>query len=269
MRVGAVPTPPPSLVPLAPVVVEGRAIEVSEIAGDPRVPTVVMLHEGLGSISQWRDTPGRIAVATGGRVVVYARWDHGRSDRAPTPRTREFFATEADVVLPALLAALGVERPLLVGHSDGGTISLLHAARHPVAGLVVIAPHVYVDCSPAAMDAVTGIRARYDEGLRDGLAQHHDDPDGMFFSWYDLWSSEGFADWNVEAECEAITAPALLVQGVDDPYGSVDQIDRIARRVSGPVERLEVPGGHAPHHEHPDVVVAAIAALSARAAPRG
>ncbi len=249
------------LTPLPPVPVRGRAIEVAEVPGDPARSAIVLLHEGLGSIGQWRDTPTRLADATGRRVVVYARWDHGRSDRAPAPRTRDFFDTEADVVLPALFEALGISEPLLVGHSDGGTITLLHAARHPVAGIAVMAPHVFVE--PGGEVGIADIREKFDAGLRDGLARHHDDPDGMFFSWYDLWSSAEFADWNIEADIGTVTAPALLIQGIDDPYGSVEQIDRIARRLAGPVERLELPGGHVPHHEHPDTVIGAIADLAA------
>ncbi len=243
--------------------VGGLEVEVAELPGDPARRALVLLHEGLGSVGLWRDFPRALAGATGRRVVAYSRFGHGRSDLPPAPRTPAFFHSEALEVLPELLEAIGAPEPLLVGHSDGGSIALIHAGRHLVAGLALLAPHVVVEDVTVA--AIRETRREFEDGaLRERMARHHDDPDAAFRGWCDVWLDPAFGAWSLEDDAALVTAPALLIQGADDPYGSLEQLDRIEARVRGSVERLVVPGGHSPHLEHPDAVVEAIAAFAAQ-----
>jgi pimeloyl-ACP methyl ester carboxylesterase len=166
-------------------------------------------------------------------------------------------------VLPALLPQLDAADPILVGHSDGASIALIHAGRHPVAGLALIAPHVVVE--DVTVNEIRQTRDLYENGgLRERMARHHDDPDAAFRGWCDVWLDPAFRAWSLEPDAELVTAPLLLVQGSADPYGTLDQLDRIEARVGGPVERVVVDGaGHSPHLEQPDAVIAAVAAFSA------
>jgi pimeloyl-ACP methyl ester carboxylesterase len=241
------------------VTVGGRRIEVVELAGSEAEPPLVLLHEGLGSARLWRAFPAELHAATGRRVIAFSRHGHGRSEPTPQPRTPAFFHEEALETLPALLAALGAERPVLIGHSDGGSIALIHAGRHPVTALVLMAPHVVVE--DVSVEEIRSTRSRYEEGdLRERMARHHDDVDAAFWDWCGVWLDPEFRTWSLETDAERVTAPVLLIQGRDDPYGTLDQLDRIEARVRGPVERLVVPGGHSPHLEASDAVLTAIAA---------
>ena len=237
-------------------------METLDLAGDDGRGPLVLLHEGLGSVLLWRGLPERLAEATGRRTVAFSRFGHGESGPPPKPRTPAFMHEEAREVLPELLTALGIERPVLVGHSDGASIALLYAAEHDVEALALLAPHVFVE-----EETLRGIRAARDAfangDLRERLARRHRDPDVAFHGWCDVWLDAAFRGWNIEAAADRVTAPALLVQGDDDEYGTMAQIDSIARRLRGPVTRLALPGGHSPHLEHPDTVVAAIAKLIA------
>jgi pimeloyl-ACP methyl ester carboxylesterase len=243
--------------------VEVRVIEAS--AGRRNDPALVLLHEGLGSISLWRDFPARLAAGTGRTVVVWSRHGYGRSRGIAGPRAVDYMHHEAIDVLPEFLELVGVARPILVGHSDGASIALIYAGAGagPVSGLVAIAPHVFVEAR-----SVAGIEAARREYLRsdlpDRLGRYHTDPDATFWGWNDVWRLPAFRTWNIEAYLATIRAPLLLVQSADDRYGSLDQLDRIERQVSGPVERLVLEsGGHAPHHSHPDLVTARVAAFVA------
>jgi pimeloyl-ACP methyl ester carboxylesterase len=243
-------------------IVDGLTVEVSELSGDRGRRALVLLHEGLGSVGLWRDFPHALRDATGRRVLAFSRFGHGRSDPPLRPRTPAFFHEEALGVLPALLAQLDAPEPLLVGHSDGGSIALLHAGRHPVSGLALLAPHVVVE--DVTVEAIRDTRREYEEGeLRARMARHHADPDAAFRGWCDVWLDPAFRAWSIEADAEAVTAPTLLIQGADDPYGSLEQLDRIEVRVRGPVTRLVVAGGHSPHLEESAAVVEAIAAFAA------
>jgi pimeloyl-ACP methyl ester carboxylesterase len=241
--------------------VDGLTVEVADLPGDRARRALVLLHEGLGSVGLWRGFPRALHEATGRRVVAFSRFGHGRSDPPRAPRTPAFFHEEAQDVLPALLAQLDAPEPVLVGHSDGASIALVHAARHRVSGLALLAPHVVVEEITVAAIRVT--RREFEEGeLRGRMARHHDDPDAAFHGWCDVWLDPAFRDWSLEDDAEAVCAPTLLIQGADDPYATLDQLERIEARVRGPVTRLVVPGGHSPHLEQPDAVVEAIAAFA-------
>jgi pimeloyl-ACP methyl ester carboxylesterase len=233
-------------------------LEVLEIIGAE--PPLVLLHEGLGSIGLWRGFPEELNQATGRRLIAFSRYGHGRSAPPPEPRTPAFFHTEALEVLPQLLDRLDAPEPVLVGHSDGASIALIHAAHHPVSALVLIAPHVIAE--EVTVEEIRGTRQDYLEGdLRERMARHHDDPDAAFWGWCDVWLDPEFRSWSLEDEAARVSAPTLLIQGAEDPYGTLDQIDRIQARVRGPVQRLVLPGGHSPQLEHPDEVVGATAAF--------
>ncbi len=223
-------------------------------------PVLVFLHEGLGSIDLWRGVPAEVASAAGGLgVLVYARHGYGASAPAASPLPVSYMHHEADVVLPALLAELDINRPVLVGHSDGASIALLHAgAGRAVTGLVCLAPHVFVED-----ETIAGIEAARDAfattNLVERIAKYHRDPVAAFRGWNDVWLSPEFRRWNIEDRLPAIDAPILLIQGSDDDYGTVAQLDAVERAVRGRVIRLEIAGaGHSPHLDARDAVVAAI-----------
>jgi pimeloyl-ACP methyl ester carboxylesterase len=224
-------------------------LEIKEIAGAE--PALVFLHEGLGSVRLWRDFPDRLAAATGRRALVYSRAGHGDSYVPDAPRTPRFMHEEALDVLPGLLEAHGIERPVLVGHSDGGSIALIHASRHPVTGLVVLAPHVFVeDLSVASIAEARDTFETTD--LRDRMARHHRDAEATFRLWNDIWLAPEFRDWNIEDVLAGVTAPVLAIQGAHDQYGTLAQIDAIAAGVGGPFERAVLDARHAPHLEAPE-----------------
>jgi pimeloyl-ACP methyl ester carboxylesterase len=246
-------------------VVYGKRLECSRIAGDESRPALVFLHEGLGSVALWRDFPARVAQATGRRAVVYSRAGHGDSDPADAPRTPRFMHDEALRTLPALLDALGLERPLLVGHSDGASIALIHAglARRPLSGVVAIAPHVFVE--DISVREIAAARRAFEEGgLRARMARYHRDADATFHAWNDIWLDPAFRDWNIEDVLAGIECRLLVVQGEGDRYGTLAQVDAIERGVPGPVERVVLEARHAPHLEAPEETLAAVAAFVAR-----
>ena len=229
-------------------------------------PLLVFLHEGLGSLAMWKDFPAQLCDAAGCRGLVYSRPGYGRS----TPRAPEeawdldFMHRQAHEVLPALLQALDVDAqrdpPWLFGHSDGGSIALLYAARFAqrIGGLVVVAPHIVVE--DLSVTSIEGARLAYlHTDLRERLARYHDDPDSAFWGWNRIWLHPPFRHWTIENEIAAIACPLLAVQGVDDEYGTLDQIRGIARRVPQ-AELLELPDcGHSPHRDRPEALIRAVA----------
>ncbi len=231
-------------------------------AAGAAAPLIVFLHEGLGSISMWRDFPDRLCAAAGARGLVYSRPGYGRS----TPRAAEeawdtdFMHRQAHEVLPALLRALGIDatraKPWLFGHSDGGSIALLYAARFPeaLAGAIVLAPHIMVeDLSVASIEKAR--EAYLTTDLRARLAKHHDDPDSAFWGWNGIWLHPPFREWSIEDEIASIRCPLLAMQGVDDEYGTLEQIRGIARRVPQ-TALVEIPDcRHSPHRDAPDAVI--------------
>ena len=230
--------------------------------GADDAPLLVFLHEGLGSVSMWRDFPQRLCEACGCRGLVYSRPGYGRSTpRAPQESwDPDFMHLQARQVLPALLRALGVDSerrpPWLFGHSDGASIALLVAAHAPrqVAGAIVLAPHILVeDLSLSSIDKAR--RAYLETDLRQRLARHHADPDSAFWGWNRIWLDPRFRDWSIESEIASIDCPLLAVQGLDDEYGTLEQIRGIARRVPQ-TELLELADcGHSPHRDQPQAVI--------------
>jgi pimeloyl-ACP methyl ester carboxylesterase len=230
-----------------------------QIPGDQRRAAIVMLHEGLGSVGLWRDFPKALGRETGRRVIAFSRFGHGSSEVSPWPRdVTGFHHREALTMLPEFLSALDVREPLLVGHSDGASIGLIYAGRHAVAGLVLLAPHVFVES--LTLESIRQTRDDYrDGGLRERLARHHDDVDAAFWGWCDMWLDPAFAAWNLEPDAARVTAPTLLIQGADDPYGTLEQLNRIEAHLRGPSTRVVVGGGHSPHLEARDEVLRAVA----------
>jgi pimeloyl-ACP methyl ester carboxylesterase len=238
--------------------VRGHRLEYRRIAAAAGGPTLVFLHEGLGSITQWRDFPARIATKTVLPAMVYARYGHGRSDVLQQAHAVDFMQREALESLPELLHQLDIARPILIGHSDGASIALIYAgAGHPVQALVAMAPHVFVeDVSIASIAAAK--RAFESSDLPQKLARHHSDAAKTFYGWNDVWLAPGFRSWNIERFLPAIKCPLLAIQGHEDEYGSMAQVDAIARQVSGPVEVLKLGQcGHSPQRDQPEIVVGA------------
>ncbi|WP_234085668.1 alpha/beta fold hydrolase [Azonexus sp. R2A61] len=250
------------------VTVRGLRLEVLDIpASRPGRPPLVLLHEGLGCIALWRDFPQRLAAATGCRVLVWSRPGYGDSDPWPDARTPRYMHREGQEMLPAFLAATGVDRPILIGHSDGGSIALIHAAAHPQTplGLVVMAPHEFVE-----PETLAGIRrARQAWQTTDWpqrLARYHRDAAQVFADWNDTWLSAAFRNWNIEDCLPAIRCPILAIQGADDEYATLRQIDVIAEK-SADCQRLVLPDcGHSPHRDQATKVVEAIAGFVDRLA---
>ena len=249
--------------------VAGHRLECVHIRGAKSAPALVFLHEGLGSVALWKDFPARVADATGCPVLVYSRAGYGRSSPAPLPRAPDYMHVEALTVLPALLDRLGIADPVLIGHSDGASIALLHAGsgRRPVRALVALAPHVFVeDMSIASIDEV---RRQYETtDLREKLARRHADPDAAFRGWNDIWLAPAFRSWNIEACLPGVRCPLLMIQGRDDEYGSAAQLDAIERQVGGKVTRIELADcRHSPHRDQPDATLAAITDFVATMTP--
>ncbi|MGH8872119.1 MAG: alpha/beta fold hydrolase [Acidimicrobiia bacterium] len=239
------------------VEIDGRRLEY-RVIGEGMGPKLVFLHEGLGSKDLWRDFPGDVVEVTGRPGLVYSREGHGWSDPVREPRTPRFMHYEALVVLPRLLERLEVSAPILIGHSDGASIAVIHAgAGRPVAGLVLLAPHVFVERESIA--AIESARARFETtDLPQRMARYHRDPYSTFHAWNDIWLDPGFRDWNIEDSLSGITCPILLIQGLDDEYGTLAQVDAIERGLRGPVERLLLADcGHSPHLAQPAAVLAA------------
>jgi pimeloyl-ACP methyl ester carboxylesterase len=241
----------------------GRHLECRWIGPPPGdAASIVFLHEGLGCVGMWRDFPERLASATGCGALVYSRMGYGGSDRIRGRRSFRYMHDEALEVLPAVLEHFKLEKSVLYGHSDGASIALIEAGARPrsVRALVVEAPHVFVE--PVALEGIRRITADYETTrLKERLARYHgSNTDSMFRGWSDVWLSQEFRAWNIEEYLPAIERPVLVVQGEDDQYGTVKQVDAVLTQVSGPAESLLLPHcGHSPHSERPDEVLGAAA----------
>ena len=254
-----------------PVRIEHRCIEGRLGARDKNAPLIVFLHEGLGSLAMWKDFPQRLCDAAGARGLVYSRPGYGRSTPRASDETwaPDFMHRQAHELLPALFDALQIDTrsdpPWLFGHSDGASIALLFAARFAqrVAGVVVLAPHILVE--EVSVQSIEKARTAYLETpWRQGLAKYHDDPDSAFWGWNRIWLDPAFRAWSIERELASITCPLLAIQGVDDEYGTLEQVRGIARRVPQ-AEVLELPAcAHSPHRDQPGQVLSATAGFIAR-----
>jgi pimeloyl-ACP methyl ester carboxylesterase len=239
-------------------------LEVMRIAGtnprtDSKIPELVFLHEGLGSVSHWKDFPARVAAATGCSVTVYSRYGAGNSDVLSEPRPVRYMHDEGLIVLPELLAKLEIECPILVGHSDGGSIALIYAGEHDrVRGLVLLAPHVFVeDLSVASIAEAKTVFETTD--LEQKLGRHHRDAARTFWGWNDIWLHPEFRKWNIEEYLPRITCPVLVIQGLEDQYGTMAQAEAIRKQVAGPVEVLALENcKHSPQRDQPEPVLEAM-----------
>lgn len=250
--------------------ISGASLEYAWVgADDAQDATIVFLHEGLGSLGQWRDFPEALCTRIGCRGLVYSRRGHGRSSSLTAPLTVRFMHDEALVVLPQLLDRLGITSPILFGHSDGGSIAVIYtgAGHATVSGLILEAPHVFVEDT-----TITGIRSvceRYESGdLKARLGRHHDAAQALFTGWTDIWLSPAFRAWNIEHYAATIDTPVLLIQGREDEYGTTAQLDAIAAKVRGRCRSVLLPEcGHFAHVDQPEAVARA-ATEFVEAAPR-
>jgi pimeloyl-ACP methyl ester carboxylesterase len=224
-------------------------------------PPLVLLHDGIGSVAMWRNFPAELAAATGCGVLVYSRRGTGWSSGIDAPLEVNYMHREALEVLPELLDGQGIENPVLIGQSDGASIAVIHAGAggRPVRGLILEAPHLFVE----DLTIVSIERAKREflaTGMKDRLGRYHRDPEQAFFAWNDVWLRPDFRDWNIEGYLSAITCPVLAIQGEDDEYGTLAQIDAVETGVGGRFERLILAHcGHTPHRDQAARVVSAMA----------
>lgn len=243
-----------------------------------QAPTIVLLHEGLGCVALWRDFPQRLAEATGMGVLAYSRAGYGQSDGKALPWPINYMTDEAEEVLPLVLEQIGFRSGILMGHSDGATIASIYCGSVSdarVRGLIVMAPHYFTE--PMGLAAIAQAKVAYDSGdLKPRLAKYHRDVENAFRGWNDTWTHPAFASWNVADVTDYLRIPSLAIQGRQDEYGTLAQIDEIATRSYAPVEVSVLEGcGHSPHLDQPDQVLAAVTDFAAHlwrieaAAPEG
>ncbi|HZP86864.1 MAG TPA: alpha/beta hydrolase [Burkholderiales bacterium] len=229
-------------------------------------PVLVFLHEGLGSTTQWKTFPDRVAEATGSAALVYSRLGYGRSDPIEGPRKVDYLEREALDILPLVLNHFEILEPILIGHSDGASIALVHAGARarPVRALVAMAPHVFVE--DLSIRSIAEAKVAFETtDLRARMAKYHADAAATFWAWNDIWLHPDFRAWNIERYLASIECPVLLIQGLDDEYGTLAQIDAIERQVSGPVSKVLLPQcKHSPHKDQKEATLEAIAAFVKR-----
>lgn len=246
----------------------GKSLEYKCLGPAPdKAATIVMLHEGLGSLTLWRDFPERVAKATGLGVFVYSRAGYGQSEAVDLPRPLDYMTREALGSLPELLDTIGVEMVILLGHSDGATIAAEYAGRvqdFRLGGLILMAPHFFTE--PTGLAEIAKAKERFETGdLKQRMAKHHRDPEHTFRGWNDSWLNPEFARWDVGEVIDYWRVPVLAIQGADDQYGTLDQITEIENRIYSPLETLILDGcRHAPQLDKPDETIAAISEFTAR-----
>jgi pimeloyl-ACP methyl ester carboxylesterase len=238
----------------------GHTLEYERIdVGAAARPAIVLLHEGLGSVRMWKDFPSQLAHATGCNLVVYSRYGYGQSSRLAGDRGVGYMHDEALVALPQLLDRLAIERPILVGHSDGASIALIHAAAsgRPVHALVVMAPHVMVE--DVSVTSIAEAKTAFETTeMRAKLARHHADVDTVFRGWNRIWLHPDFRSWNIEALLPRIDCPVLVIQGEDDEYGTMAQVQSIRERVADVDVHVLPDCRHSPHKDQPEATLEAI-----------
>ncbi|TDE36067.1 alpha/beta fold hydrolase [Antarcticimicrobium sediminis] len=257
-----------SEVPKTPLVVDGVTLEYSCFGPPPQqAPTIVMLHEGLGCAALWRDFPARVAARTGMGVLVYSRQGYGQSDPAKLPRPLDFMTREAVDVLPHVLDQAGIARCILFGHSDGATIAAIYAGSvedFRVRGLILMAPHFFTEeMGLKEIAKAREVFARTD--MKERMAKYHKDPENAFRGWNDTWLDPGFKAWNVGEVIDYLRIPVLAIQGRDDQYGTLAQIEEIESRSYAPVDTVILEDcKHAPHQEQSEQTLDAVAEFTAR-----
>lgn len=240
----------------------GHRLEYAWLGPDPdEAPTLVFLHEGLGSLATWKDFPNEVAAATGCSAFLYSRWGYGKSDPRIGPCNEHYLHDEALTALPEVLSQMRIQQPILIGHSDGASLALIYAGanNNGVRGLVLETPHVFVeDITLAGIKRAGQLYKSTD--LPQRLTRYHGDhADAVFQNWHDTWLGSDFRTWNIETCLSAIRCPLLIIQGEDDEYGTIKQVDAIRTQVSGSVEVEMLPDcGHAPHRDQPKVTMNAI-----------
>ena len=239
----------------------GRSLNYEWIgSGAANRPALIFLHEGLGSIRQWRDFPQKVSQATGCRALVYDRYGYGDSDVLAEPRRDVYFMhDEALRSLPQLVSQLKIEKPILIGHSDGASIALIHAgAGFQVKAAVAMAPHVFIE--PLCLGSIRKAAVSFETtDLKDRLGKYHRDARKTFYGWADVWLDPGFTTWDIREDyLPKVECPVLAIQGEDDEYGTMAQLDDIKRRVKR-CELLKLPNcGHSPFKDQPEKVLSAI-----------
>jgi pimeloyl-ACP methyl ester carboxylesterase len=235
----------------------GVSLEVLHIEGSAVLAPIVFLHEGLGSVAMWRDFPQRVCAATGRAGWAVSRRGYGQSAPALLPLPVDYMHIEARDVLPALLAACNIQKPVLLGHSDGGSIALLYASQFETTACIAMAPHVFVES--VSLQSIAAARDAYETGnLRAKLAKFHSDVDNAFWQWCEVWLCDAFAGFDITEQCSRITCPLLAIQGHDDAYGTMAQIDALSKK--GEVRQLLKlqQCGHSPHKDQTDAVLASV-----------
>jgi len=223
-----------------------------------QAPTIVMLHEGLGSVGLWGDFPARLQQATGCGVFAYSRFGYGQSSPCALPRPLDYMTREAKEVLPAILDQIGFKHGLLLGHSDGASIAAIYAGSHQdhrLGGIVLIAPHFFTE--EVGLAAIAEAKKAYDAGdLKPRLAKWHLDVDCAFRGWNDAWLDPGFRRWDITEYLAYIRVPVLIVQGEADQYGTVRQLEVAQQECYCPVETALIEGAkHTPQREAPEVTL--------------
>lgn len=224
-------------------------------------PFLVFLHEGLGSIGQWRDFPEAVCNATGLSALVYDRWGYGRSEYCPYPRPVDYLQREALESLPAVLDFFHIHAPVFIGHSDGGSIALIFAGTYPARTRAVITEAAHVFVEGMTLEGIRGaVRAYETTDLKERLARHHGDKtEAVFRGWSETWLAPWFSNWNIESYLGGVVSPLLAIQGEDDVYGTTRQVEAIVDGAVGRAEGFLVPRcGHVPHHEAREVVLGRI-----------
>jgi len=233
------------------ITIDGVTLECASWGPAPKdAPTLVLLHEGLGSVAQWKDLPEALVAATGCGVFAYSRQGYGGSDPVALPRTLDYMEQEAEQVLGKVLDAARIEQAVLMGHSDGATIATLYGGSVSdmrVRGLILIAPHFFTE--PQGLEAIRAAGQAFDAGsLKQALTVYHQDVEGAFKGWHDAWLDPGFAEWNAGDAIDHLRIPVLAIQSRDDPYGTLAQIDELQERMYAPIDTLILDtAGHAPH----------------------
>jgi pimeloyl-ACP methyl ester carboxylesterase len=246
--------------------VDGHSLEVQRIGAPRLMPELVFLHEGLGSVSHWKEFPARVMASTGCPVTIYSRCGSGNSDLRMEARGVRYMHDEALVVLPELLAQLEIDQPILIGHSDGASIAIIHAgANDRVRGLVLLAPHVFVEDLSVASIAEAKVQFQTTD-LPQKLARHHRDAERTFCGWNDIWLRPDFRSWNIEEYLPRITCPILVIQGLQDQYGTMAQVEAIQKKSSAKVEVLALENcRHSPQRDQPQATLEAITQFVSRA----